>query len=100
MTILNVVSGVFNVELRSFRIEKNYDQNEIPMDIKRLLSASTAVLVFHHRRPSILTMSKSSTPSNSNTLLLRRQLTELTKHPVEGFSAGPCTQVLSFWHES
>ncbi|KAJ3891451.1 ubiquitin-conjugating enzyme [Lentinula edodes] len=33
-------------------------------------------------------MSKPSTPSNSNTLLLRRQLTELTKHPVEGFSAG------------
>ena len=24
----------------------------------------------------------------SNTLLLRRQLTELSKHPVEGFSAG------------
>jgi len=24
----------------------------------------------------------------SNTLLLRRQLAELTKHPVEGFSAG------------
>ncbi|TRM60067.1 ubiquitin-conjugating enzyme/RWD-like protein [Schizophyllum amplum] len=35
-------------------------------------------------------MSKPSTPSNSNSnsLLLRRQLTELTKHPVEGFSAG------------
>ncbi|KAI0318195.1 ubiquitin-conjugating enzyme/RWD-like protein [Amylostereum chailletii] len=32
------------------------------------------------------TPSGSSTPSN--TLLLRRQLTELTKHPVEGFSAG------------
>ncbi|KAH6911980.1 ubiquitin-conjugating enzyme [Coprinopsis sp. MPI-PUGE-AT-0042] len=31
----------------------------------------------------------SSKPStSSNTLLLRRQLTELTKHPVEGFSAG------------
>ena len=30
-----------------------------------------------------------STPSTaSNTLLLRRQLTELTKRPVEGFSAG------------
>jgi ubiquitin-conjugating enzyme E2 G1 len=28
------------------------------------------------------------TPLASNTLLLRRQLTELTKHPVEGFSAG------------
>ncbi|KNZ77354.1 Ubiquitin-conjugating enzyme E2 G1 [Termitomyces sp. J132] len=26
--------------------------------------------------------------NNSNTLLLRRQLTELTKRPVEGFSAG------------
>ncbi|ESK89913.1 ubiquitin conjugating enzyme [Moniliophthora roreri MCA 2997] len=35
-------------------------------------------------------MSKPGTPSqaNSNTLLLRRQLTELTKRPVEGFSAG------------
>jgi len=36
-------------------------------------------------------MSKPSTPqptNNSNTLILRRQLTELTKHPVEGFSAG------------
>ncbi|KIK09463.1 hypothetical protein K443DRAFT_82718 [Laccaria amethystina LaAM-08-1] len=31
-------------------------------------------------------MSKS--PQPSNTLLLRRQLAELTKHPVEGFSAG------------
>ena len=29
-----------------------------------------------------------STPTPSNTLLLRRQLTELTKKPVEGFSAG------------
>ncbi|KAJ6619059.1 ubiquitin-conjugating enzyme [Mycena sp. CBHHK59/15] len=35
-------------------------------------------------------MSKPSTPSQtaSNTILLRRQLAELTKHPVEGFSAG------------
>ncbi|KAJ7584860.1 ubiquitin-conjugating enzyme [Mycena floridula] len=34
-------------------------------------------------------MSKPSTPQPaSNTLLLRRQLAELTKHPVEGFSAG------------
>ncbi|KAG6868651.1 hypothetical protein C0993_012456 [Termitomyces sp. T159_Od127] len=33
-------------------------------------------------------MSKPGTPNNSNTLLLRRQLTELTKRPVEGFSAG------------
>ena len=39
-------------------------------------------------------MSKSPQPGttsgggNSNTLLLRRQLTELTKRPVEGFSAG------------
>ncbi len=32
-------------------------------------------------------MSTNSSPA-SNTLLLRRQLTELTKHPVEGFSAG------------
>jgi hypothetical protein len=30
-----------------------------------------------------------ATPFASNTLLLRRQLAELTKHPVEGFSAGP-----------
>lgn len=36
------------------------------------------------------TMSKPSqeTPPASNTLLLRRQLVELTKRPVEGFSAG------------
>ncbi|TFY50209.1 hypothetical protein EVG20_g11655 [Dentipellis fragilis] len=33
-------------------------------------------------------MSKPGTPTPSNTLLLRRQLMELTKHPVEGFSAG------------
>ncbi|KAF9784671.1 ubiquitin-conjugating enzyme [Thelephora terrestris] len=33
-------------------------------------------------------MSKSSTPKPSNTLLLSRQLQELTKRPVEGFSAG------------
>ncbi|KAJ3546738.1 hypothetical protein NMY22_g1939 [Coprinellus aureogranulatus] len=33
-------------------------------------------------------MSRSSTQTPSNTLLLRRQLTELTKKPVEGFSAG------------
>ncbi|KAI0033038.1 ubiquitin-conjugating enzyme/RWD-like protein [Vararia minispora EC-137] len=32
--------------------------------------------------------SHSSSPAPSNTLLLRRQLLELTKHPVEGFSAG------------
>ncbi|EDR09437.1 uncharacterized protein LACBIDRAFT_293928 [Laccaria bicolor S238N-H82] len=30
----------------------------------------------------------SRSPQPSNTLLLRRQLAELTKHPVEGFSAG------------
>lgn len=33
-------------------------------------------------------MSKSSTPQPSNSLLLRRQLQELTKRPVQGFSAG------------
>ncbi|TEB22480.1 ubiquitin conjugating enzyme [Coprinellus micaceus] len=33
-------------------------------------------------------MSRSSTNTPSNTLLLRRQLAELTKKPVEGFSAG------------
>lgn len=33
-------------------------------------------------------MSTNSSPPASNTLLLRRQLTELTKRPVEGFSAG------------
>ncbi|KAI0776824.1 ubiquitin-conjugating enzyme [Trametes elegans] len=34
--------------------------------------------------------SRTGTPNSvpSNTLLLRRQLAELTKHPVEGFSAG------------
>ncbi|EIW76683.1 ubiquitin conjugating enzyme [Coniophora puteana RWD-64-598 SS2] len=33
-------------------------------------------------------MSKPQSPSPSNTLLLRRQLTELTKKPDSGFSAG------------
>jgi hypothetical protein len=33
-------------------------------------------------------MSKPSGQTASNTLLLRRQLAELTKRPVEGFSAG------------
>ncbi|KAH9033574.1 ubiquitin-conjugating enzyme [Lactarius hengduanensis] len=33
-------------------------------------------------------MSTTSAPPASNTLLLRRQLTELTKRPVQGFSAG------------
>src|SRR5258707_14401972 len=37
-------------------------------------------------------------PLASNTLLLRRQLAELTKHPVEGFSAGayPTKHLQSF----
>jgi ubiquitin-conjugating enzyme E2 G1 len=35
------------------------------------------------------------TPLASNTLLLRRQLAELTKHPVEGFSAGAYPIILS-----
>jgi ubiquitin-conjugating enzyme E2 G1 len=34
------------------------------------------------------------TPLASNTLLLRRQLAELTKHPVEGFSAGVYPTIL------
>jgi hypothetical protein len=34
------------------------------------------------------------TPLASNTLLLRRQLAELTKHPVEGFSAGTYPTIL------
>lgn len=34
------------------------------------------------------------TPLASNTLLLRRQLLELTKHPVEGFSAGAYPTIL------
>jgi hypothetical protein len=34
------------------------------------------------------------TPLASNTLLLRRQLAELTKHPVEGFSAGAYPTIL------
>lgn len=35
-------------------------------------------------------MSKPAAGNQSNSLLLRRQLVELTKHPVEGFSAGGC----------
>lgn len=44
----------------------------------------------HRSESQAVSMSKPSTPGGtaSNTLLLRRQLTELTKHPVEGFSAG------------
>ncbi|KAL7278610.1 hypothetical protein ACG7TL_007611 [Trametes sanguinea] len=40
--------------------------------------------------PPYTMSSRTGTPNNvpSNTLLLRRQLMELTKHPVEGFSAG------------
>jgi ubiquitin-conjugating enzyme E2 G1 len=34
------------------------------------------------------------TPLAPNTLLLRRQLAELTKHPVEGFSAGAYPTIL------
>lgn len=38
-------------------------------------------------------MSKPGTPTQStSTLILRRQLTELAKHPVEGFSAGQHTR--------
>ena len=36
----------------------------------------------------------STVPLASNTLLLRRQLTELTKHPLEGFSAGAYPTIL------
>lgn len=39
-------------------------------------------------------MSTNSPSPASNTLLLRRQLTELTKHPVEGFSAGSYPKIL------
>ncbi|KAH9948491.1 ubiquitin-conjugating enzyme [Amylocystis lapponica] len=35
-----------------------------------------------------MSKSSSSTPTASNSLLLRRQLAELTKKPVDGFSAG------------
>lgn len=31
-----------------------------------------------------------SSAASHSSLILRRQLTELTKHPVEGFSAGVC----------
>ena len=33
-------------------------------------------------------MSKPGTPQGGNNLILRRQLQELSKNPVEGFSAG------------
>ena len=39
-------------------------------------------------------MSTNSSSLASNTLLLRRQLTELTKHPVEGFSAGSYPKII------
>lgn len=38
--------------------------------------------------PSLTIMSGTSTPTAGNALLLKRQLTELTKRPVDGFSAG------------
>ena len=58
----------------------------IPAAPARPLRSSSA-------HPASLTMSRTGTPSNvpSNTLLLRRQLAELTKHPVDGFSAGENT---------
>lgn len=39
--------------------------------------------------------SPAPTGTASNTLLLRRQLTELTKRPVDGFSAGTVPAPLS-----
>lgn len=55
-----------------------------------LISANTIPPLDHKPPPAFSRerMSKPSTPQPSNTLLLRRQLTELTKRPVEGFSAG------------
>src|SRR6266851_935958 len=48
------------------------------------------VSVCDHNHPEPLNHTMSTlTTLASNTLLLRRQLAELTKHPVEGFSAGP-----------
>lgn len=45
-----------------------------------------------HPRDNFTSMSKSSASAHppSNTLLLRRQLAELKKRPLEGFSAGTC----------
>ena len=48
-------------------------------------TSELALLGTIHRRFYHSAMSKVNA---SNTLLLRRQLAELTKHPVEGFSAG------------
>jgi len=42
----------------------------------------------------------SSTQSSNGSLLLRRQLLELTKKPVEGFSAGPSAPLLLHFHHT
>ena len=42
----------------------------------------------------------SSTQSSNGSLLLRRQLLELTKKPVEGFSAGPSAPLLLYLHHT
>jgi hypothetical protein len=81
-------------------------QNEVARSANRIRALillltpdhhSLSCIPLTHRHPSTtksIQMSKPSTPSNANasssnsTLLLRRQLQELTKRPVEGFSAG------------
>lgn len=71
--------------LHSRRIQKDLcflrPSRESPADLKPgLVNLITIISEYN--------MSKPGTPTSSNTLLLRRQLTELTKRPVEGFSAG------------
>lgn len=63
------------------------------MNIKENLGASQPRLLFSLYSLNY-TYTMSTTPLPSNTLLLRRQLAELTKHPVEGFSAGAYPGIL------
>ena len=41
-------------------------------------------------------MSRQGTPQGGNNLILRRQLQELSRNPVEGFSAGTQYSIIPF----
>ena len=74
-----------------------YSRNWVPATGKSSRGTNGYKRAKGHATPTFMiavavpTMFKPSSPANppaSNTLLLRRQLNELTKRPVEGFSAG------------
>jgi len=75
-------------------LERGKGDHVVPVYKRVGLTSANAIPSLDHKPSSDFPysshaqMSKPSTPQPSNTLLLRRQLTELTKRPVEGFSAG------------